>query len=163
MFLPCFKRAHCWLVAIFSTQCSWWPEVCAFCHFSVLTSIIRHVLVLSLSFCSKELCVLHCSSHRHCELTNKPKVHQDENCQMTVNIECEFQSQVLWCAGDFAFGYGISKLAGLPEKAARTNSIEVILCQALPQSAVEWQMQGVLFAWSHLVLQQCSPTPQQWQ
>lgn len=28
-------------------------------------------------------------------------------------------------AGGFAFGYGISKLAGLPEKAARTNSIEV--------------------------------------
>lgn len=28
-------------------------------------------------------------------------------------------------AGGFAFGYGVSRLAGLPEKAARTNSIEV--------------------------------------
>ena len=78
---------------------------------------------------------------------------------MTGFIGCEYQSQLLGCTGGFAFGYGISKLAGLPEKAARTNSIEVILCQALPQSAVEWQMQGLLFAWSHLVLQQCSPTP----
>ena len=28
-------------------------------------------------------------------------------------------------SGGFAFGYGLSRLAGLPEKAARTNSIEV--------------------------------------
>lgn len=31
----------------------------------------------------------------------------------------------LCCAGGFAFGYWASRIAGLPEKAARTNSIEV--------------------------------------
>ena len=30
-----------------------------------------------------------------------------------------------WGAGGFAMGYALSRLAGLPEKAARTNSIEV--------------------------------------
>ena len=34
-------------------------------------------------------------------------------------------------AGGFAFGYGASNLAGLPEKAARTNSIEVRFLAAL--------------------------------
>lgn len=34
-------------------------------------------------------------------------------------------SNACWAAGGFFLGYALSKLLGIPERAARTNSIEV--------------------------------------
>lgn len=49
----------------------------------------------------------------------------------TFQHDKKLQSVCVCGAGGFALGYWASKIAGLPEKAARTNSIEVRSLDAL--------------------------------
>ena len=64
----------------------------------------------------------HFEQHYFCKHLEVP----DSQCVMCWHMQP--MTQIMY-AGGFAFGYGVSKAAGLPEKAARTNSIEVSCMQ----------------------------------